>query len=111
MALLMEPGMALGEPRLGPTVAAGNERAPKLLLGETAQANGFALVDGLTKVMGGTATLFSRQGDDYVRISTNVMRDGQRAIGTKLDPAGNAIKAIQAGQAFDGRWISSDSLI
>ena len=99
----MEPGMALGEPRLGPTVAAGNERAPKLLLGETAQANGFALVDGLTKVMGGTATLFSRQGDDYVRISTNVMRDGQRAIGTKLDPAGNAIKAIQAGQAFDGQ--------
>mgnify|MGYP003135027842 CR=1 FL=1 len=103
MALLMERGMALGEPSLGPTVAVGNERAPQLLLGETAQANDFALVDGLTKVMGGTATLFSRQGDDYVRISTNVMRDGQRAIGTKLDPAGNAIKAIQAGQTFYGQ--------
>ena len=103
MALLMERGMALGEPSLGPTVAVGNERAPQLLLGEAAQANDFALVDGLTKVMGGTATLFSRQGDDYVRISTNVMRDGQRAIGTKLDPAGNAIKAIQAGQAFYGQ--------
>jgi len=103
MALLMERGMALGEPRLGPTVAVGNERAPQLLLGGTAQANDFSLVDDLTKVMGGTATLFSRQGDDYVRISTNVMRDGQRAIGTRLDPAGNAIKAIQAGRAFYGQ--------
>ena len=99
MALLMERGMALGEPRLGPTVAVGNERAPQLLLG----GNDFSLVDDLTKVMGGTATLFSRQGDDYVRISTNVMRDGQRAIGTRLDPAGNAIKAIQAGRAFYGQ--------
>mgnify|MGYP001627897103 CR=1 FL=1 len=103
MALLMERGMALGEPRLGPTVAVGNARAPQLLLGGTAQANDFSLVDDLTKVMGGTATLFSRQGDDYVRISTNVMRDGQRAIGTRLDPAGNAIKAIQAGRAFYGQ--------
>tara|TARA_Y100000748_G_scaffold254171_1_gene220053 strand:- start:10110 stop:12029 length:1920 start_codon:yes stop_codon:yes gene_type:complete len=103
MTLLIERGTALGEARLGPSVSVGSARAPQLLLGDQAQANDFALVDGLTRVMGGTATLFSRQGDDFVRISTNVMRDGQRAIGTQLDPAGGAIKAILDGRAFYGQ--------
>lgn len=103
MTLLIERGTALGDARLGPSVSVGSARAPQLLLGDQAQANDFALVDGLTRIMGGTATLFSRQGDDFVRISTNVMRDGQRAIGTQLDPAGGAIKAILDGRAFYGQ--------
>ncbi|WP_150276591.1 methyl-accepting chemotaxis protein [Halopseudomonas salina] len=53
--------------------------------------------------MGGTATLFSRQGNNFVRVSTNVMRDGQRAIGTQLDPNGAAINAILEGNAFYGQ--------
>jgi len=103
MALLIERGTALGEASLGSSVQVGGASAPQLQLGYQPQANDFALVDGLTQVMGGTATLFSRQGDNFIRVSTNVMREGQRAIGTQLAPDGAAIKAILAGQAFYGQ--------
>jgi signal transduction histidine kinase/CheY-like chemotaxis protein len=53
--------------------------------------------------MGGTATLFVRSGDDYVRVATNVIKaDGSRAIGTVLDPKGPAFAAISRGEAFTG---------
>lgn len=103
MNLLIERGAALGQPTLGSSVSVGAANAPQLLLGEQPQANDFALVDGLTRVMGGTATLFSRQGSDFIRVSTNVLRDGQRAIGTQLAADGAAIKAILAGNAFYGQ--------
>ena len=74
----------------------------QLLLGEKPQANDFTLVDGLTSIMGGTATLFSRRGDDYIRVSTNVIKDGQRAIGTKLAPQGKAMAKIKNGEAYYG---------
>jgi signal transduction histidine kinase/CheY-like chemotaxis protein len=53
--------------------------------------------------MGGTATLFVRSGDDYVRVATNVIKaDGSRAIGTVLDPKGPAYAAISRGETFTG---------
>jgi methyl-accepting chemotaxis protein len=52
--------------------------------------------------MGGTATLFSRTGEDYIRVSTNVIKNGERAIGTKLAPNGKAIKQIQQNKAYYG---------
>ena len=54
-------------------------------------------------MVGGTATLFVKQGDDFVRVSTNVKRDNVRAIGTVLDPKGKAIAAIREGKAFYGQ--------
>ena len=71
-------------------------------LGSAPQANSFDLVDSLTEVMGGTATIFSKTGDDYIRISTNVIKNGERAIGTKLAPNGKAIKKINQQQAYYG---------
>ncbi|MEI7431113.1 MAG: methyl-accepting chemotaxis protein, partial [Betaproteobacteria bacterium] len=66
------------------------------------QANHFELVDGVTRVAGGTATLFVKSGTEFIRISTNVKRDNERAIGTALDPNGKAIAAIRDGKAFYG---------
>ncbi|MFT6431777.1 MAG: methyl-accepting chemotaxis protein [Halopseudomonas sp.] len=103
MQLLIQRGTTLGNPALGSNVSVGSVSPPQLLLGGLPQANDFELVDGVTEIMGGTATLFSRQGNDFVRVSTNVLRDGQRAIGTLLDPNGAAIKAILAGNAFYGQ--------
>ncbi|WOD09488.1 Cache 3/Cache 2 fusion domain-containing protein [Pseudomonas sp. NyZ704] len=103
MQLLIQRGTQLGEAELSGNVSVGAASAPQLLLGGIEQANNFDLVDGLTAIMGGTATLFSRQGDDFVRVSTNVLRDGQRAIGTQLDPNGAAIKAVLSDQAFYGQ--------
>ncbi|MGM8228833.1 Cache 3/Cache 2 fusion domain-containing protein [Cellvibrio sp. ARAG 10.3] len=100
MALLKEYGAELGEPRLGEPVRVNDREAANLWLGETAIANDFNLVDQLTRIMGGTATIFARTGDEFVRISTNVMTPTGRAIGTILAPQGAAIKQIQQGRAF-----------
>ncbi|WP_274608271.1 Cache 3/Cache 2 fusion domain-containing protein [Paraburkholderia sp. PGU19] len=51
--------------------------------------NNFTVVDEVKQEKGGTATLFVKSGDDFVRVATNVQKDdGLRAIGTVLDPKG-----------------------
>ncbi|MDE2599431.1 MAG: Cache 3/Cache 2 fusion domain-containing protein [Rhodocyclaceae bacterium] len=102
MRLLIERGEALGTPSQGATVQVKDKSVPDLMLGSHPQANHFDLVDGLVKIAGGTATLFVKKGDDFVRVSTNVKRDGERAIGTVLDPKGKAIAAINQGKPFYG---------
>lgn len=103
MKLLMERGGSIGAPRQGEAVDVNGKMIPDLILGSQAQANRFELVDGVTSSQSGTATLFSRAGADFVRISTNVKKDDKRAIGTLLDPGGRAIKAIRDGKAFYGQ--------
>jgi len=103
MALLRERGMALGPARLGPEVQVKDRRVPDLLLGDQPQANNFGLVDAVTGIMGGTATLFVKSGEEFVRVATNVKRDdGSRAISTILSPKGKAIAAIREGKGFYG---------
>lgn len=103
MRLLMQRGESLGEARQGHLVNVNGLNVPELLLGDIPQANRFDLVDGVTAMMGGTATLFSRSGDDFVRISTNVINEGERAVGTLLAPQGAAIKVNREGRAFYGQ--------
>lgn len=102
MALLKQRGEAIGEPNQTDIVTVKNTQARQLRLGNAEQANTFDLVDNLTSVMGGTATLFSKTGDDYIRVSTNVIKNGERAIGTKLAPDGKAIKKINQQEAYYG---------
>jgi hypothetical protein len=92
----------LGPVSQGETLSFGSQQVPDLLLGGQGQGNTYQLVDDLTGIMGGTATLFSRTGDDFVRISTNVVTDTGRATGTLLAPTGAAMKAIRQGNAFYG---------
>lgn len=103
MNVLLKRGLAVGVPSRGePTQVAGRD-VPQLLLGEAEQSNNYQLVDTLTQDMGGTATLFVFDGQDYVRVSTNVQKAGKRATGTVLTPGGAAFKAITAGRAFYGQ--------
>merc|ERR1712000_589249 len=92
MKLLKERGMALGDARSGEPVTVSGTPATNLYMGNYGLAGNYELVDQLTAVMGGTATIFSRQGDDFIRISTNVMKEGKRAVGTKLAPQGKAMQ-------------------
>ncbi len=102
--LLTERGQNLGPARIDGFEAVAGTDAPALFLGDTLINNNYDLVDGVTEVMGGTATLFVRDGRDFVRVSTNVKKqDGSRATGTKLDLNGGAGQAIQRGQAFFGQ--------
>jgi signal transduction histidine kinase len=103
MKLLMERGGGIGAPRQGNPVEVESKTAPDLIFGSQTQANRFDLVDGVTASHGGTATLFSKAGENFVRISTNVKQGDKRAIGTLLDPNGQAVKAIRAGRAFYGQ--------
>ncbi|WP_145131081.1 MULTISPECIES: Cache 3/Cache 2 fusion domain-containing protein [unclassified Pseudomonas] len=104
MRLLQERSTSMGGASLGSDVLVNNVAVPDLLLGGHPQASDFRIVDSVTADMGGgSATLFARNGEDFVRISTNVMLDdGRRAIGTRLDPKGKAIAAIRQERAFYG---------
>ena len=95
--------LALGEPHQDGLVTVGGREAPNLYFGTVAMGTNFAVVDDIKTLMGATCTIFSRAGDDYVRITTNVQNSrGQRAIGTKLDPKGAAMASISAGKSFSG---------
>lgn len=102
MQYLLAHGTAIGQPRLGERVTVKDRQVSDLLFGDLPQTNNFGLVDNVAKVMGGTATLFVKSGPDYVRVSTNVMTENGRAIGTVLDPKGKAFAAIESGQSYYG---------
>ena len=76
---------------------------PGFYFGSTKMNNYVDVVDEVVKQNGGTATLFVKSGDDFVRVTTNVKTDdGARAVGTTLDPNGPAIKAIRKGEPYYG---------
>lgn len=103
MKLLQERSQALGPASSGAPVKVGEHNVPELLFGGQSQVEKYELVDAITQIAGGTVTLFSKSDDKYVRVSTNVMKEGRRAVGTVLDPKGAAIAEINAGRAFYGQ--------
>ncbi|MGE0076917.1 MAG: Cache 3/Cache 2 fusion domain-containing protein [Bacteroidales bacterium] len=84
-----------------------------LLVGKQANPNRtVAVVDEVTNLVGGTATIFQRMNarGDMMRVATNVLNDkGERAIGTFIpqrNPDGTinpVIKNIMEGKPFFGR--------
>ena len=63
----------------------------------------FALPDGFSQATGLVATVFVRDGDDFIRITTSVRKqDGQRAIGTPLDRSQPAYNDLLQGRAHLG---------
>ena len=103
MAALKAKTAQLGAPKLEGNDAVAGKSVPALYFGTTKMNNFFGVVDDVVKDHGGTATLFVKAGDEYVRVATNVKKsDGSRAIGTILDPKGPAIAMIQKGEAYYG---------
>jgi methyl-accepting chemotaxis protein len=61
------------------------------------------LVDRTAQTIGGVATIFEKQGSDYVRLSTNVKKEnGDRAVGTKLSVDHPAQAFLAKGEAYYG---------
>ncbi len=103
MQLLKSKAAALGAPNIKGEDTIAEKTVPALYFGDTKMNNNFSLVDEVQKEKGGTATIFVKNGDDFVRVATNVKKDdGSRAIGTVLDPKGKAIAAISKGESFYG---------
>jgi hypothetical protein len=103
MDLLKAEAAKLGAPKIDGTDKVADKSVPAIYFGSTKMNNNFDLVDAVVKQMGGTATIFVKSGNDYVRVATNVKKpDGSRAIGTILDPNGKAIVSINKDEAFFG---------
>ena len=103
MKLLIEKAHAVGQPHQGAMVDIHGKQAPDILLDKQPLANRFDLVDGVAASQHGNAALFSSQGEDYIQISTSVMREGVRTTGSLLEPDSNAIKSIRSGRSFYGQ--------
>lgn len=60
-------------------------------------------IDKLTQGMGIVATVFTKNGDSFVRTLTNFKDDkGNRVVGTELDRTGEAYQKLSADQSFFG---------
>jgi len=103
MELLESMASRLGPPRIEGTDTVADKEVPAIYFGSTKMNNNFDLVDEVVKQAHGTATIFVKSGNEYVRVATNVKKDdGSRAIGTILDPKGKAIESIRKDEAFYG---------
>jgi Cache 3/Cache 2 fusion domain len=103
MELMESMAQKLGLPKIDGTDPVAGKEVPAIYFGSTKMNNNFELVDDVVKQAQGTATIFVKSGDEYIRVATNVKKDdGSRAIGTILDPKGKAIESIRKGEAFYG---------
>src|SRR5215203_7024854 len=103
MQLLKSKALVLGAPSIKGEEAVAGKTVPALYFGDTKINNNFALVDEIQHEKGGTATIFVKNGDEFVRVATNVKKDdGSRAIGTVLDPKGKAMAAIAKNESYFG---------
>lgn len=106
MASLKAMAANLGAPKLEGMEAVGGKAAPVLYFGSTKINNTFEIVDAIRQQdgKGMTATFFVKNGEEYIRVSTNVIKPdgGGRAIGTILDPNGQVIANMKKGHPFYG---------
>lgn len=93
LALMKEKAAALGTPKA---------EGVSLSFGSTKVNGNYEIVDAVKEKTGCVATFFVKKGDDFIRISTNVQKEGNRAVGTKLDPEGPAIKVVSKGETYQG---------
>ncbi|TBU96976.1 methyl-accepting chemotaxis protein [Phytopseudomonas dryadis] len=90
-------------------VSVGSLQAPGLYLGSTRLNNAFAEVDEFRQLTAGVATVFVRDGDDFVRVTTSLTKqDGGRAIGTLLDRKHPAYGRLLGGDGYVGRALLFD---
>ncbi len=94
MKLLQEKTAALGAAKVD---------GVSLFFGADEMNGNYDVVDEVAEAQSCTATLFVKKDDGFMRISTNVIKDGNRAVGTMLDPAGAAFAAISKGEAYYGQ--------
>ena len=81
----------IGAPKLEGTEKVADKDVPALFFGERKINNNYDVVDAVRKAHNATATVFVKQGDEFVRVSTNVLTpEGKRGIGTQLGAKGAA---------------------
>ena len=70
----------------------------------TSLKDNFTAVDKFNQFTGGVATVFSRKGDDFVRLTTSLKKEnGERALGTMLGKTHPAFAGLMQDKAYVGR--------
>jgi hypothetical protein len=102
IATLNERLAKIGAPRLEGSDKAGDKTVPAIYFGARKINNNYDVVDEIKKSSGATATVFVKDGDEYIRVSTNVLTpEGKRGVGTPLARA-KAYEAVRKGENYCG---------
>jgi hypothetical protein len=93
---------AIGAAKIEGTDTVGGKTVPALFFGDRKINNNFDVVDGIRRSQQAMATVFVRDGEEFVRVSTNVLTpEGRRGTGTTL-ARNAAYSALMAGNQFCG---------
>jgi methyl-accepting chemotaxis protein len=103
LSVLKDEARERGTPTIQGRAALNGQMVPDLRFGSESQVGQYEIVDRVTTQLGGTATLFARDGNDFMRVSTNVQdEEGTRAVGTPLRTSGRAYAALRQGEPYYG---------
>ena len=92
----------IGVPRIEGTEVVAGKPVPAIYFGERKINNNYDVVDAVRKAHSATATVFVKDGDELVRVSTNVLTpEGKRGVGTQL-ARNAAYAAVSKGQQYCG---------
>lgn len=96
----LSAGFSLNESR---RVSVAGESTPALSNGASLMNNDATLPDQFTARTGAPVTLFARDGQDFVRVTTSLKKaDGEHAVGTKLNRNSRSYAQIMAGKPYTG---------
>ena len=92
----------IGAPKIDGTEVVAGKTVPAIFFGERKINNNYDVVDAVRKAHNATATVFVKDGDEFVRVSTNVLTpEGKRGVGTQL-ARNAAYAAVAAGKQHCG---------
>ena len=92
----------IGAAKINGTDTAGDKAVPGLYFGERKINNNYDVVDAVRKAHNATATVFVKEGEEFVRVSTNVLTpEGKRGVGTML-ARNKAYEAVSVGKQYCG---------
>ncbi len=92
----------IGAPRIEGTDTVAGKSVPAIFFGDRKINNNYDVVDAVRKAHSATATVFVKDGDEFVRVSTNVLTpEGKRGVGTAL-ARNAAYAAVSTGQSYCG---------
>ncbi len=92
----------IGSAKIEGTDTVAGKEVPAIFFGARKINNNFDVVDDIRKSHKATATVFVKAGDEFVRVSTNVLTpEGKRGIGTQL-ARNAAYEAVNSGKQYCG---------
>ncbi|HZT56466.1 MAG TPA: Cache 3/Cache 2 fusion domain-containing protein [Burkholderiaceae bacterium] len=92
----------IGAAKIDGTDKVAGKTVPALYFGERKINNNYDVVDTVRRVHEASATIFVKDGDEFVRVSTNVLTpEGKRGVGTQL-ARNKAYEALSKGASYCG---------